>query len=110
MQSGHAEIEGNKTLFIYGNALEVLQRQEFYDVVEELHLIYVRFDLIVYHQNLQKLKKFTNLKKIVLSNNYLSSFILLSKIECLNTVEEIQIYDNQVLRCISLKSFMVYRF
>lgn len=110
VQSGHAEIEGNKTLYIYGNALEVLQRQEFYEVVEELHLVYVRFDLVVYHQNLSKLKKFTNLKKIVLSNNYLSSFILLSKIECLSTVTEIQIYDNEVLRCVSLKSFMVYRF
>jgi len=42
---------------------------------------YVRFDLIVYHQNLDKLKKFTKLKKLVLSNNYLNSFILLSKIE-----------------------------
>lgn len=49
VQSGHAEIEGNKTLYIYGNALEVLQRQEFYEVVEELHLVYVRFDLVVYH-------------------------------------------------------------
>lgn len=42
---------------------------------------YVRFDLIVYHTNLEKLKKFTKLKKLVLSHNYLNSFILLSKIE-----------------------------
>ena len=97
MQSGHAEIEGNKVLYIYGNALEVLQRSEFYDLVEEIHLIYVRFDLIVYHANLSKLKKFTKLKKLVLSQNYLSSFILLSKIECLNTIEQIRIYDNEIL-------------
>ena len=75
-----------------------------------MHLIYVRFDLIVYHQNLEKLKRFTRLKKLVMANNYLNSFILLSKIECLNTVEQIQIYDNEVLRCISIKSFLVYRF
>lgn len=31
VQSGHAEIEANKILYIYGNALEVLQRSEFYD-------------------------------------------------------------------------------
>lgn len=31
VQSGHAEIESNKVLYIYGNALEVLQRSEFYD-------------------------------------------------------------------------------
>lgn len=49
VQSGHAEIESNRVLYIYGNALEVLQRSEFYDQVEEMHLIYVRFDLIVYH-------------------------------------------------------------
>lgn len=77
--------------------MEVLQRTEFYDLVEEIHLIYVRFDLIVYHANLSKLKKFTKLKKLVLSHNYLSSFILLSKIECLGTVENLRIYDNEVL-------------
>lgn len=38
VQSGHAEIESNKLLFIYGNAMEVLKRTEFYDVVEEMHL------------------------------------------------------------------------
>ena len=110
MQSGHAEIESNKVLYIYGNALEVLQRAEFYSQVEEIHLNYVRFDLIVYHQNLEKLRKFTRLKKLVLSNNYLNSFILLSKIECLSSVESIMIYDNEVLRCISIKAFVVYRF
>ena len=89
MQSGHAEIEANRVLYIYGNALEVLQRAEFYDLVEEMHLNYVRFDLIVYHANLDKLRKFTKLKKLVLSNNYLNSFILLSKIECLNTINSI---------------------
>ena len=46
-----------------------------------MHLQYVRFDLIVYHANLDKLKKFTKLKKLILFNNYLNSFILLSKIE-----------------------------
>lgn len=88
----------------------MLQRSEFYDLVEELHLNYVRFDLIVYHATLQKLKKFNKLKRLVLSNNYLNSFILLSKIECLTTVSKLQIYDNEILRCIGLKSFVVYRF
>ena len=110
VQSGHAEIEANKILYIYGNALEVLQRSEFYDQVEEIHLNYVRFDLIVYHANLEKLKQFTRVKKLILSNNYLNSFILLSKIECLNSVSHIMIYDNEVLRCVQLKSFIVYRF
>jgi len=110
VQSGHAEIEANKILYIYGNALEVLQRTEFYSLVEEMHLNFVRFDLIVYHANLEKLKKFTKLKKIVLANNYLNSFILLSKIECLQSVNTIEMYDNEVLNCLSLKTFIVYRF
>ena len=97
-------------MYIYGNALEVLQRTEFYDLVEELHLNYVRFDLIVYHATLQKLRSFTKLKRLILSNNYLNSFILLSKIECLTSIQKLQIYDNEVLRCIGLKSFIVYRF
>ena len=89
VQSGHAEIESNKVLYIYGNALEVLDRTEFYDQVDEIHLNYVRFDLIVFHANMAKLRKFTRLRQLILSNNYLNSFILFSKIECLNTIESI---------------------
>ena len=110
VQSGHAEIESNRILYIYGNALEVLARSEFYDVVEEMHLTYVRFDLIVYHPNLEKLRKFTKLKKLVLSHNFLNSFILLSKIECVQSLDQLYIYDNEILNARTLKSFVVYRF
>jgi Leucine-rich repeat (LRR) protein len=110
VQSGHAEIESNKILYIYGNALEVLSRSEFYDVVEEMHLTFVRFDLIVYHPNLDKLRKFKKLKKLVLSHNNLNSFILLSKIECIHSLNSLYIYDNEVLNARTLKSFVVYRF
>jgi hypothetical protein len=34
VQSGHAEIEGNQILFVYGNALEVLNNAEFQKTVE----------------------------------------------------------------------------
>ena len=71
---------------------------------------YVRFDLIVYHANLEKLRKFTKLKKLVLSHNNLNSFILLSKIECLNTLESLVIQNNEILSTKTLKSFVVYRF
>lgn len=93
MQSGHAEIEANRILYIYGNALEVLSRSEFYEQVDEMHLQFVRFDLIVYHANLEKLRKFTKLKKLVISNNYLSSFILLSKIEVSLSTSLAQLID-----------------
>lgn len=52
-------------------------------------MTYVRFDLIVYHQNLDKLKRFTKLKKIIFSHNYLNSFILLSKIEVIVNISYI---------------------
>lgn len=110
VQSGHAEIESNRILYIYGNALEVLQRSEFFDVVEEMHLTYVRFDLIVYYQHLEKLRKFKKLKKLVLTHNALNSFILLSKIECLQSLEQLYIYDNEILQAATLKAFVIYRF
>jgi len=56
-----------------------------------MHFTYVRFDLIVYHQNLDKLKRFTKLKKIIFSHNYLNSFILLSKIEVIMFMSNINI-------------------
>jgi hypothetical protein len=34
VQSGHAEIEGDNMLFIYGNALEVLNNTDFQKTVE----------------------------------------------------------------------------
>lgn len=79
-------------------------------MVEELHLTFVRFDLIVYHPNLDKLRRFKKLKKLVLSNNALNSFILLSKIECIQSLQQLVIYDNEILNTILLKSFIVYRF
>lgn len=88
----------------------MLARSEFYEVVEEMHLTYVRFDLIVYHPNLDKLRKFKKLKKIVLQHNYLSSYILLSKIECISSLESLFVYDNELLNLSTLQSFVVYRF
>lgn len=41
IESGHAEIESNKILLIFGNALEVLHREEFHENVEEIYIEYV---------------------------------------------------------------------
>ena len=70
----------------------------------------MRFDLIVYHPNLDKLRKFKKLKKLVLQHNALNSFILLSKIECIHSLTSLYIYDNEVLHSLTLKAFIVYRF
>jgi len=58
VQSGHAEIEGDKKLFIYGNALEVLNNQDFQKTVEQISFQYVRFDQITSPSNIGKLKRF----------------------------------------------------
>lgn len=48
VQSGHAEIEGDTLLYIYGNALEVLGKPEFQRSVEQISFKYVRFDNIIH--------------------------------------------------------------
>lgn len=77
--------------------MEVLKRTEFYTVVEEMYLECVRFDHIVHFSNLDKIKRFTNLKKLYLSYNNLNSFILLSKLECLQSIENLIIENNDLL-------------
>jgi len=41
VESGHAEIEANRILLIFGNALEVLHREEFHETVEEIYIEYI---------------------------------------------------------------------
>jgi hypothetical protein len=90
--------------------MEVLKRSEFYPLVEEMYLECVRFDHIVHFIHLDKIKKFVNLKKLYLSHNNLNSFILLSKLECLQSLETLIIENNDILNCNLLKDFVVYRF
>ena len=75
-----------------------------------MHLQYVRFDMLVHHTNLDKLKKFTNLRKLYISHNFLNSYILLSKIECIQSLRCLVIENNEILSAKTLKSFIVYRF
>lgn len=49
VQSGHAEIEGTRRLFIFGNALEVLEKENFQKEVEEINFQYVKFENVVSH-------------------------------------------------------------
>ena len=58
VQSGHAEIEGDNKLFIYGNALEVLNNTDFQKTVEQISFQFVRFDNIISPSNIVKLKRF----------------------------------------------------
>jgi len=75
VQSGHAEIEGDNKLFIYGNALEVLNNPEFQKTVEQISFQYVRFDNIIGVSNISKLKRFQKLKSLFFQDNNIYSFI-----------------------------------
>lgn len=110
VQSGHAEIEGDTMLFIYGNALEVLNNVDFQKSVEQISFQYVRFDNVVSHQNLSKLKRFQKLKKLIFSDNNIHSFIQISKLEVLTTLNSMKIENNEVSDTTLLRTFTVYRF
>lgn len=64
----------------------------------------------MHYSHLDRIRKFTNLKKLYLSFNNLNSLILLSKLECLQSLENLVIENNDILKCQILKDFVVYRF
>lgn len=110
VQSGHAEIEGDQLLFIYGNALEVLNNVEFQKTVVQISFQYVRFDNIISPSNISKLKRFVNLKRLLFQDNNIYSFIQISKLEALQTLTSLSIENNEVSDTVLLRTFIVYRF
>ena len=59
---------------------------------------------------LMKLRKFTNLHKLMLSENNIYSFIQISKLEALTGLSSISIENNEVSETMLLRTFIVYRF
>lgn len=110
VQSGHAEIEGDQLLFIYGNALEVLTNVDFQKTVVQISFQYVRFDSIISPSNISKLKRFTNLKRLLFQDNNIYSFIQISKLEALQSLTSLSIENNEVSDTVLLRTFIVYRF
>lgn len=110
VRSGHAEIEGDSNLFIYGNALEVIIKSNFQETVTTLLCQYLRFDYIVQNSAIAKLKKFQKLKKLTLAENNLHSYIQLSKLESLTGLNSIVIEKNDIIRTVLFRNFIVYRF
>ena len=70
----------------------------------------MRFDNIVSHSNLGKLKRFVKLKKLIFSDNNIHSFIQISKLEVLTTLTSIVIENNEVSGTTLVRTFIVYRF
>lgn len=110
VQSGHAEIEGDNKLFIYGNALEVLNNTDFQKTVEQISFQYVRFDNIISPTNITKLRRFTKLKALFFLDNNIYSFIQISKLEALTNLTAINIDKNEVSQTAMMRTFIVYRF
>lgn len=110
VQSGHAEIEGDTMLYIYGNALEVLNNNDFQKTVQQINFQHIRFDSIVDYNNLPKLRKFTKLSKLAFSNNYLHSFAQVMSLECFPHLSSISIENNDITKATLIKDFIIYRF
>lgn len=110
VQSGHAEIEGDNKLFIYGNALEVLNNTDFQKTVEQISFQYVRFDNIISPTNISKLRRFNKLKALFFMDNNIYSFIQISKLEALTTLTSLNIEKNEVSQTCMMRTFIVYRF
>ena len=108
--SGHAELEGSNKLNIYGNALEVLDQNEFYENISIIHFEYFNIDMITNRKIIEKLKKFAKISKLIFSNNNIHSFYQLLKFEDFNDIESISIINNEINNANLLKYFLIYRF
>jgi leucine-rich repeat-containing protein 49 len=110
IQTGNAEIEGETHLFLYGNALEVLQKPEFRQAIQHITFRYIRFDLLTQQNILSELRHFPNLRSISLLDNNIHSFTHLSKLESLSGLTALYVENNDVCCSVLCRSFVIYRF
>ena len=97
-------------LFIYGNAIEVLDKAEFQKSVEEITFQYMRFNIIVGSPNMKKLRRFEKLRKLTFMDNNIHSFVQISKLEAITTLKSLSITNNDVHQTSLCRCFIVYRF
>ena len=109
MQLCHAEIERDRQLNLFGNAIEVLGYKEFYNVVHTIKFEFINFDTISQRQNIEYIKNFKNLKSLVFRTNNMYSFYQIIKLENIKGIEYISIKKNEICYGETLKYFLVYR-
>jgi len=56
------------------------------------------------------LKQYKGLRKIVLMNNNIQTFLQIAKLEALPNLQSLTIRENPVSSCELLKEFVIYRF
>ena len=106
-----AVIENGTTLHLFGvSALDYLTTAEYKTSITEIIFECIRFEHVVYPPVLNELKKYTQLNSIVLINNNLSSFVLLSKLEPLGQVKKLTIKQNTICKLTTFEAFVAYRF
>ena len=109
MQLCHAEIERERQLNLFGNAIEVLGYKEFYNTVHTIKFEFINFDIISQRQNIENIKKFVNLKSLVFKSNNMHGFYQIIKLENIKGIEYITIRKNEICNGEILKYFLVYR-
>ena len=109
MQLCHAEIERERQLNLFGNAIEVLGYKEFYNMVHTIKFEFINFDIISQRQNIENIKKFVNLKSLVFKSNNMHGFYQIIKLENIKGIEYINIRKNEICNGEILKYFLVYR-
>ena len=109
MQLCHAEIEREKQLNLFGNAIEVLGYKEFYNVVKTIKFEFINFDIISQRQNIENIKKFVNLRSLIFKSNNMHGFYQIIKLENIKGIEYVTIRKNEICNGEILKYFLVYR-
>ena len=109
IQLCHVEIEREKQLNLFGNAVEVLTYNEFYNLIHTIQFEFLNFDIITQNHNLENLKKYTGLRSMIFSDNNLHSFYQLIKLEEIKGLEYLTIKNNEICNSGLLKYFLVYR-
>ena len=106
-----AVIENGTTLHLFGvSALDYLTTTEYKSKITEIIFECIKFEHVVYPPVLAELKKYNLLTSLVLINNGLSSFVLLSKLEPLNQVKKLSVKQNEICKLVTFEAFVAYRF
>ena len=79
-------------------------------MIEQITYESFHFDIITNEENFKKLKRFKKLNSLIFSNNNLHSYDQLIRIEELQMLQKIGIYNNPILKKEGLKHFIVYNF
>ncbi|CAD8206697.1 unnamed protein product [Paramecium pentaurelia] len=109
LEGGHAEVENDKFLIIFGAAVGiVLPANNFRQIIEKIQFQYVFFDSII-HSQLQVIKEYTRLQEIILKDNYIHSLRQLTQLEHLTYIQKIIIQNNPINNCSFMLSFLIYR-